>query len=89
MWKIHRNIMSDNNSVDRDRLRQTCILFYGAISAAALSASITLLGAGELFTGNPQGTVTMMGGLQASIDSLRIARSASDRVKNSSIRSND
>jgi hypothetical protein len=88
--------MSENNSIDpvklpidRERCRQACLLFYSAISAAALSASITLLGASEIFIGNPQGTAIMMGGLQASISSLRIARSASDRVKNSSNRSND
>jgi hypothetical protein len=88
--------MSDNHSIDpvklpidREQLRQARILFYSAISTAALSASITLLGAGEIFIGNPQGTFTMMGGLQASLNSLRIARSASDRVKNSSNRSND
>ncbi len=74
--------MSDNNSIDRDRLRQARILFYSATFAAALSASITLLSAGEICAGNPQGTTTMMGGLQASINSLRLMRSASDRVKN-------
>lgn len=69
--------MSDNNS---NRSHQARILFYSAMFAAALSASITLLGAGEICTGNPQGTETMMGGLTASIQSIRLAQAARDRV---------
>ncbi len=68
--------MSDNN-FDRSRAR---ILFSSAMFAAALSASVTLLGAGEICTGNPQGTEIMMGGLTASIQSLRLAQAARDRV---------
>jgi hypothetical protein len=88
--------MSDNNSInlvnsqiDRERFRQARILFYSNTVVAALSASVTLLGASEMLIGNPQGTETMLGGLYSSVNSLRLMRSASDRVKNSSTRSND
>jgi hypothetical protein len=80
--------MSDNHSIDlvnqqidRERFRQACILFYGATVVAAISASVTLLGAGEMLIGNPQGTETVLGGLHASVNSIRLVRSASDRVK--------
>ncbi|WP_310481125.1 hypothetical protein [Chamaesiphon sp. VAR_48_metabat_403] len=69
--------MSDNHS---DRSHQARILFSSAMFAAAFSASVTLLGAGEICTGNPQGTEIMMGGLTASIQSLRLAQAARDRV---------
>ncbi len=69
--------MSDKNL----SFRQARILFYTATIVTAISASVTLLGAGEIFIGNPQGTEMMLGGLHASINSMRIARSASDRVK--------
>jgi hypothetical protein len=73
--------MSDNNSIDRELFRQARILFYSATVVATISASVTLLGVGEIFIGNPQGTETMLCGLQASVNSIRLARSASDRVK--------
>jgi hypothetical protein len=66
---------------DRDSNRRARILFYSATFAAILSASVALLGAGEICIGNPQGTETMMGGLTASIKSIRLAQSAHDRVK--------
>jgi hypothetical protein len=80
--------MSNQDSIDRILDRQTRILFYSATLAAALSASVTLLGVGEIVTGNPHGTETMMGGLTASINSIRLAQSVRDRVKNSYNRSN-
>jgi hypothetical protein len=67
--------------IDREQFRQACILFYSATVVAAISASVTLIGAGEILAGNPQGTETMLGGLHASINSIRLVRSASDRVK--------
>jgi hypothetical protein len=88
--------MADNNSIDRvnlqidrERFLQACILFYSSTAIVAIAVSITLLGVGEIFIGNPQGTATMLGGLHASINSLRLVQSASDRVKNSTTRSND
>jgi hypothetical protein len=79
--------MSDHNSIDRILDRQTRILFYSATLAAILSASVALLGVGEIVTGNPHGTETMLGGLKASVESIKIAQSVRDRVKNSSNRS--
>jgi hypothetical protein len=73
--------MPDNNSIDQERNCQACILSYSAKFVAALSVSVTLLGIGEIFIGNPQGTETMLCGLHASVNSIRLARSASDRVK--------
>jgi hypothetical protein len=67
--------------IDREQFRQACIFFYSSTAIVAISASIALLGVGEIFSGNPQGTATMLGGLHASINSLRLVRSASDRVK--------
>jgi hypothetical protein len=79
--------MSNKNSIDRVNLQidreqfRACIFFYSATVVAAISASVTLLGAGEMLVGNPQGTETMLGGLHASVNSIRLVRSASDRVK--------
>ncbi len=75
--------MSDHNSIDR-----AYCLFYTATIVTAISAFVTLLGAGEIIIGNPQGTEMMLGGLHASINSMKIARSASDRVKKISDKSN-
>jgi hypothetical protein len=79
--------MSDHNSIDPKCDRQTRILFYSATLAALLSASVTMLGVGEIVTGNPHCTETMLGGLKGSIESIKIAQSVRDRVKNSSTRS--
>jgi 7-keto-8-aminopelargonate synthetase-like enzyme len=76
---MYPNTMSKQDSVDRDR--QARILFYSATFAAALSAAVTLFGAGEIVIGNPHGNATMMGGLHTSIQSIRLAKSACDRVK--------
>jgi hypothetical protein len=77
----HNSIDRVNSQIDRERFRQTCILFYSATVVAAISASVTLLGAGEMLVGNPQGTETMLGGLHASVNSIRLMRSTRDRVK--------
>jgi hypothetical protein len=81
--------MSDNNSIDRVKLqidreqfRQVHILFYSATVIATISASITLLGVREIFIGNPQGTKTMLCGLHTSVNSIRLMRWTSDRIKN-------
>lgn len=88
--------MSDNNSIDRvnlqierDRFRQTRILFCSATIVTALSASIALLGIGEIISGNSHGTETMLVGLNASVNSIRLMRSASDRSKQMSDKYND
>lgn len=75
--------------IDREQCRQARVLFYSATIVAAISISVTLLGAGKILIGNPQGTETMLGGLHASVNSIRLVRSAHDRVKNRSNRSND
>lgn len=75
--------MSDHNSIDR-----ASHLFYTATIVTAISAFVTLIGAGEILIGNPQGTEMMLGGLHVSINSMQIARSASDRVKKISDKSN-
>jgi hypothetical protein len=67
--------------IDRERFRQARIFFYSATVVTAISVSVTLFGAGEMLIGNPQGTETMLGGLHASVNSIRLVRSASDRVK--------
>jgi hypothetical protein len=69
------------SQIDRERFHQACILFYSATVVAAISASVTLIGAGEMIAGNPQGNETMLGGLHASVNSIRLMRSASDRLK--------
>jgi hypothetical protein len=75
--------MPKHNSIDR-----AYYLFYTATLVTAISAAVTLLGAGEILIGNPQGTEMMLGGLHTSINSMKIARSASDRVKKISDKSN-
>jgi hypothetical protein len=76
-----------NLQIDRERFRQARIFFYSATVVTAISVSVTLLGAGEMLIGNPQGAKTMLGGLHASVNSIRLVRSASDRVKKISDRS--
>jgi hypothetical protein len=67
--------------IDREGFHQARILFYSAISITAISVSVTLLGAGEMLIGNPQGTDIMLGGLQASVNSIRLTQTAIDRAK--------
>jgi hypothetical protein len=75
--------MSKQDSIDlvKSQFDRAYFLFYTATIVTAISVSVTLLGAGEMLIGNPQGTQMMLGGLHASINSMRIARSAIDRVK--------
>lgn len=76
MYEIQAKTMSNDNSIDR-----SYYLFYTATIVTAISAAVTLIGAGEILIGNPQGSEMVLGGLHASINSMKIARSASDRVK--------
>jgi hypothetical protein len=80
--------MSDNHSIerlniqiDRESFRQSRILFYSYTALFAISTSIALLGIGEIYIGNPQGTKTVWIGLSASINAGKMMRSASDRFK--------
>jgi hypothetical protein len=75
--------------IDRKGFRQARTLFYGAISITAISVFVTLLGAGEMLIGNPQGTDIMLGGLQAGVNSIRLTQTAIDRAKKISDKSND
>jgi hypothetical protein len=75
--------MPNHNPIDR----ANC-LFYTATIVTAISGFVTLLGAGEILIGNPQGSEMVLGGLHGSINSIKIARSASDRVKKISDKSN-
>ena len=70
-----------NSRIDLEQFRQACMIFYAATVVAAISASVTLIGAIEMIAGNPHGTETMLGGLHASVNSIRLVRSARDRVK--------
>jgi hypothetical protein len=77
------------SQIDREGFRQARILFYSAITIAAISASVTLIGVGEMLIGNPQGTDIILGGLQASVSSIRLTQTAIDRTKKISDKSND
>ncbi len=79
--------MSNQDSIDRVKLRidreqfRACISFYSATVFAAISALVTLIGAGEILAGNPQGNEMILRGLTASVFFIQVMRSASDRVK--------
>jgi hypothetical protein len=81
--------MSKQYSIDHESYRQARILFYSATIITIISASVTLLGANEMLSGNPTGIKMILGGLQASINSIRLTKTANSQVKQKSEKSKD
>ncbi|MBW4428787.1 TRADD-N-associated membrane domain-containing protein [Nostoc sp.] len=70
-----------NQEIIKERVRQARYSFNLALIATALSACISLVGAGLLLSGKvPEGTVTAAGGMAASVRCTRLAKDANDRL---------
>lgn len=68
-------------SIAQERLRQAHHSFNLALIATAVSFGIGLVGAGLLLSGKvPEGTVTSAGGLVSSVQCLKFAKDANDRL---------
>ncbi|MHC5916015.1 MAG: TRADD-N-associated membrane domain-containing protein [Nostoc sp.] len=68
-------------SIAQERLRQARYSFNLALTATALSASISLVGAGLLLLGKVrEGTVTAAGGMAASVRCVQLAKDTNDRL---------
>jgi hypothetical protein len=68
-------------SIAQERLRQARYSFNLALIATALSACISLIGAGLLLSGKvPEGTVTAAGGMAASVRCIQLAKDTNDRL---------
>nr|WP_322719787.1 hypothetical protein [Nostoc sp. ChiQUE02]MDZ8232841.1 hypothetical protein [Nostoc sp. ChiQUE02] len=68
-------------SIAQERLRQAHHSFNLALFITAVSACISLVGAGLMLSGKvPEGTVTSVGGLASSVRSIQLAKDANDRL---------
>ncbi len=68
-------------SIAQERLRQAHHSFNLALIATALSFGINLIGAGLLLSSKvPEGTVTAAGGLVSSVQCLKFAKDANNRL---------
>ncbi|MCC5619667.1 hypothetical protein LC605_32480 [Nostoc sp. CHAB 5836] len=67
--------------IAQERLRQARYSFNLALIATALSACISLLGAGLLLSGKvPEASVTAAGGMAASVRCIQLAKDSNDRL---------
>ncbi len=68
-------------SIARERLRQARLSFNLALVTTAVSAFISLVGAGLLLTEKAnEGAVTAAGGMAASVRCVQLAKEANDRL---------
>ena len=68
-------------SIAQERLRQARLSFNLALTATAISFSISLIGGGLLLSGKiPSGTITSGVGLVSSARCLKFAKDANDRL---------
>lgn len=82
------NINPDSNSNDeietsiaKERLRQARYSFNAALTATAISACISLMGAAFLLLGKiTEGAVTAAGGMATSVGCINFAKDANDRL---------
>lgn len=76
-----KNQNSVEDVVLQERIRQAKYSFNLALIATAVSACVSLAGAGLLLSGKfPKGTVTAVGGLVSSTCCIRFAKDANDRL---------
>ncbi|MEH1821537.1 MAG: hypothetical protein V7L31_21060 [Nostoc sp.] len=67
--------------IAQERLRQARYSFNLALVATALSACISLIGAGLLLSGKvTEGTFTAVGGMATSVRCIQFAKEANDRL---------
>ncbi|MBE8969622.1 hypothetical protein IQ277_26400 [Nostocales cyanobacterium LEGE 12452] len=68
-------------SITQERLRQARYSFNLALIATALSACISIVGAGLLLSGKvPEGTVIAAGGMAGSVRCIQLAKDTNDRL---------
>ncbi|MEH1780263.1 MAG: hypothetical protein V7L26_14295 [Nostoc sp.] len=68
-------------SIAQERLRQARYSFNLALIATALSACISLIGAGLLLTGRvTEGSITATGGMAASVRCIQFAKDKNDKL---------
>ena len=68
-------------SIAQERLRQARLSFNLALIATAISACVSLTGAGLLLSGKvSEGAVTTTGGLAFSVRCVRLAKYTNDRL---------
>ena len=68
-------------SIAQERLRQARLSFNLALTATAISFSISLIGGGLLLSNKiPSGTITSAVGLVSSAGCLKFAKDANDRL---------
>lgn len=76
--------------IAQERLRQARYSFNLALVATALSACISLIGAGLLLSGKvPEGTFTAVGGMATSVRCIRFAKEANDRLDKTLVETKD
>lgn len=81
----NKQISNSNSSIEEqrflERLRQARLSFNLALTATAISFSISLIGGGLLLSGKTSsGTITSAVGLVSSGGCLKFARDANDRL---------
>ncbi|QLE46655.1 hypothetical protein FD723_40920 (plasmid) [Nostoc sp. C052] len=75
-------MIREHQEIIRELSRQARYSFNLALIATALSACISLVGAGLLLSGNvPEGTVTTAGGMAASVRCIQLAKDANDKAR--------
>lgn len=68
-------------AIAKERRRQACFSFNLALIATAISACVSLAGAGLLLSGKaPEGVVAAAGGLASSVRCIQLANNANDRL---------
>ncbi|GBE95724.1 TRADD-N-associated membrane domain-containing protein [Nostoc cycadae] len=68
-------------SIAQERLRQARYSFNLALITTALSAGISIVGAGLLLSGKvPEGGITAAGGIAASVRCVQLAKDTNDRL---------
>ncbi|MGK7951498.1 MAG: hypothetical protein AB4368_22615 [Xenococcaceae cyanobacterium] len=79
--KIANSNSSTKEKIAQERLRQAILSFNLALTATAISFSISLIGGALLLSGKiPSGTITSAAGLVSSAGCLKLAKDANDRL---------
>ncbi len=72
---------STKEKIAQERLRQAILSFNLALTATAISFSLSLIGGGLLLSGKtPSGTITSAVGVVSSAGCLKLAKDANDRL---------
>ena len=78
---MNTNLTPDQSDIIKERLRQARLSFNLALATTATCALVGFCGIGLVLIGKaPEGTITITGGLSATVYSLKLARDANDRL---------